>query len=437
MATLMLHEKTVKNATAVDGKRTVIWDSAISMDASLPGSFGVRITSTGVKSWIIMYRIENPKHPGKMKQYYRKIGTYPALSLSAARDLAREALKMVGRGVDPVEAREEVKMAVAAVKTVEEAIDTFISRYAKQKNRSWQEVDRVFRVYIKPKLGGRPLPSIEPGDIHDILDRLMDSGHPYMANRVFAHVRKFFNWCAERHWIDEPPTKNMSRPAIEVSRERVLSNEELLALWNACDDIGWPFGPFYRILLLTAQRRSEVASMKWEQIDFDKAVWTMPPESTKSKRTHDVPLSRSVVNILNGLPRGGPFVFSTTGKTPISGFSKVKGKIDALIAASQSKYSSLNTPSAQNLGPDAMPEWRNHDIRRTAASGMAEIGIAPHVIEKVLNHATGQISGVAAVYKRHSYNREKAEALNAWAQALETIVGIGNDNVITLQTTKS
>jgi integrase len=404
MPTQKLTAMTVKNAKPPLNGRLELWDSVISDDTSLSGSFGLRITSNGAKSWVVMYRLD-----GKLKR--ETIGGYPAYSLLQARERAKASLEMAGRGMDPVEARKAEKQKVAAIKSVREAAETFIKRHAKEKNRSWKEVERVFNVYIVPKMGDRPLPSITPADIHEVLDALMDAGHPYMANRVFAHVRKFFNWCAERHWINEPPTEHISRPADEHARDRILDNGEIRLLWQVCDELGWPFGPFIQLLLLTGQRRNEVARMKWEHVNLADKVWTLPKEETKAKRLHAVPLSQAVLDILGNLPRNGAFVFSTNGKTPISGFSRAKKRCDDLTS---------------------FPEWRLHDLRRTAASGMAEIGIAPHVIEKVLNHSTGQISGVAAVYNRHTYLREKTDALNAWANALETNVGIGKSNVVTM-----
>jgi integrase len=433
MPTQLLYEKTVKNAKANSGGRTVIWDSAISGDASLPGSFGIRVTGNGVKTWIIMFRIEDPKRPGKMKQQYRKIGSYPALSLADARTAARDALMMVGRGVDPIEARENEKREVAAVKTVAEAVEAFIRRHAKQKNRSWKEVERIFKAYVLPKLGERPVPSVTPGDIHELLDALMDAGHPYMANRLFAHTRKFFNWCAERNWIEEPPTKNMSKPAEEEARDRILSDEEVSEVWAATNAMGWPFGPLFQLLLITGQRRNEVGRMMWDQVDFDQAVWTLPKQDTKAKRKHEVPLSPMAIDLLSSLPRNGAFVFTTTGKTPVSGYGRAKVRCDELMSVEWLKSRRKDKWLQEDVEPQRIPHWRLHDLRRTVASGMAEIRIAPHIIEKVLNHSTGQISGVAAVYNRHTYLREKTDALNAWARALATKVQGPHDNVVELR----
>lgn len=417
MPTQKLTDKTIKNAKAPDSGRVVLWDGVVANEASLPGSFGLRVTANGVKSWIIMYRIEDPKRPGKIMQQYRKIGSYPSLTLGQAREAAREALKLAGQGIDPIEAKASEKQKVADIKTVKEAVDAFVKRHVKKKNRSWKTIERSFALHVVPVLGERPLPSVTPTDIHELLDRLMDSGQPYAANRVLAHVRKFFHWCVERQWISEPPTRNIKSPGEEQARDRVMDNNEIKSLWSACDVVGWPFGPSFKLLMLTGQRRNEVAGMKWADIDFDKNVWSLPKEATKAKRQHDVPLTPMVIEILQDVPRNGEYVFSTTGKTPISGFSKAKPRYDKIIA--------------EDVGQ--IPPWRIHDIRRTVASGMAEIGIAPHVIEKVLNHSTGQISGVAAVYNRHTYLREKTDALSAWARALEAIVQSSEGNVVELK----
>jgi integrase len=142
--------------------------------------------------------------------------------------------------------------------------------------------------------------------------------------------------------------------------------------------------------------------MRWEDIDLDAALWTLPREQTKSDRLHEVPLSPLALDILDAVPQTTDYVFTTTGSTPISGFSKAKIRSDSL---------------------SGITGWRVHDLRRTVASGMARIGVAPHVVEKVLNHASGQISGVAAIYNRHGYTDEKRGALGAWAKNLQNLIG--------------
>ena len=398
---ISINRPAIENAKPPVKGRRMVWDSVISDDAALSGSFGFRVTERGVKSWVTMYRLEDKRNPGKKIQRFQTLGHFPATPLAEARELARDALKLVGQGFDPIEEAKREKIETASIKSVGEAVKAFIERHSKRQNRSWKQTDRAFEVYVLPKWKDKSLVSITPADVHEVLDGIMDAGYPFMANRVFDDVRKFFNWCKERSWITIAPTEAIKRPAKKVARDRVLDKGEIVKVWQGCDALGWPFGSAFKLLLLTGQRRNEVARMKWEHLNPETGVWTLPQQDTKSNRQHDVPLSLMVMEILERLPKNGDYVFSTTGKTPISGFSRVKKRLDKL---------------SDTQG------WRLHDLRRTAASRMAEIGIAPHVIEKVLNHSTGQISGVAAVYNRHTYLREKTDALNAWAKALEAIV---------------
>jgi integrase len=198
----------------------------------------------------------------------------------------------------------------------------------------------------------------------------------------------------------------LRKPGIERSRDRVLTDRELRSFWSATEDLGFPFGPTFQLMALTGQRRGEIAGMRWSQINMDQSVWTIPASVAKNGRAHEVPLSTLAQDIIGALPRfaGADFVFTTTGVSPVSGFGRAKDRLDFTMESA---------------------EWRLHDLRRTVASGMARLGIAPHVIEKVLNHVSGEISGVAAVYNRHGYQAEKAEALEAWAKEIQTIVGAG------------
>jgi len=415
MPTQKLTTKAVQNAKPPYAGRLVLWDSVVSDDTSLPGSFGLRVTITGVKSWVVMYRVEDERNPGSQKQRFMTLGHYPANTLAEAREKARDALKLAGKGEDPVEARGNVKRDIAAIETVEEAVSAFIVKYAKRQNRSWKEVERVFNSYVLPKWSNRKLPEITRKDIFELLEELMVADHPYMANRALAHIRKFFNWCLETGRVAVSPATNIKPPGKEVARDRVLNNDEINAVWKGADELGWPFGPAIKVLILTGQRRNEVLQMKWENLDLTKSLWTMPKEATKANRKHEVPLSKMVIELLESLPRNGIYVFSTNSRTPISGISKAKTRLDNFSNTS---------------------EWRIHDIRRTVASKMAELGIAPHVIEKVLNHSTGQISGVGAVYNRHTYLREKTDALNVWTRGLEATVLDSQSNVIEFEEAK-
>jgi integrase len=398
MPTARLSAKYVENIPLPSSGRTDHWDSVISDDESLPGSFGLRVFSSGVKSWQVMYRI--PKRDGTLQQKRMTLGNYPAFGLSEARTMAREALLKVGRGVDPAEDRKSTKAKIAATPTLAEAAQQFIEGYVKPRNRSWKETERIFNRYVLPSLGERLLPTITRSDIAGLLNEIASGGAPYMANRVLAAVRRFWNWCLEQGKVEASPVASIKAPARESSRDRVLSEEEIGRIWSACEGMGWPFGPLIQLLLVTGQREDEVAGMRWSDIDLKSCVWTLPREMSKSDRLNQVPLPLLALQILEALPRTGELVFSTTGTTPVSGFSKAKKRCDRL---------------------SGVESWRFHDLRRTVASGMAKLKVEPWVVEKVLNHQTGQLSGVAGVYNRWGYLDEKREALEKWATHLSRI----------------
>ena len=233
-----LTNKTVENAKPQTDGRVVIWDSIIGNDTTLPGSFGLRITDKGAKTWVVMYRVENGQSVGKRRQRFLTLGRYPAIPLALARERAREALKKAGRNIDPIEEEKSVKRARANEKTVNQAVTEFIERYAKRENQSWREVRRVFQVYVLPYWADRRLQEISPADVHEILDRLVDANHPYMANRLLAHVRKFFSWCKERHWLTEIPTEEIKDivEGLELIYKMELMTEMGLELDNKKDD---------------------------------------------------------------------------------------------------------------------------------------------------------------------------------------------------------
>ena len=235
-------------------------------------------------------------------------------------------------------------------------------------------------------------------DVLDVLDRVVDSGAPIAANRTLSAIRKLFNWCVQRDIIAASPCAGVKPPTEERSRDRVLSDAELKTIWIAADQVEGPFGPLIKLLVLTGQRRDEVAKMQWSELDLKARLWTLPPERVKNNQPHEVPLSDAVIAILEFLPRlsGSPFVLTTSGEAPASNYSKNKRRLDMLLSAN-------------------MPSWRLHDLRRTTASGMARLGINLPVIEKVLNHSSGSFAGIVGVYQRHSFAEEKRKALEAWA----------------------
>jgi integrase len=277
-----------------------------------------------------------------------------------------------------------------------------------------------------------------------LLDKIVDRGAPIVANRTLAALRRMCGWAVERGLIDASPCEKVRAPAAENSRDRILSDAEIKTTWDAFGAVGWPFGPLAKMLLLTGARRDEVADARWSEIELDKKIWTIAKERSKNGLAHEIPLSDAVVKILKALPRitasekddkkagkKSDFVFTTTGKTSVSGFSRAKEQFDAVILEALRAEAVERGEDADEMKAPA--HWTLHDLRRTAASGMAGLGIPPHVVEAVLNHKSGTIKGVAAVYNRYSYADEKKAALEAWARKLDAIVsGKPAGNVVDL-----
>ncbi len=352
-----------------------------------------------------------------------------AIGLAEARRLATEARGKIAQGEDPCAVKSERKAAaIAAVKaareplrnSVEAVVAEFIERYAKKETRDWRETQRMLTKEVVGAWHGRALSEIDRAEVHRLLDAIVDRGAPVGANRVFAQLRKMCGWAVSRGIIERSPCEGITRPTKEETRDRVLDDDELRQVWVACGEVGWPFGDLTRLLILTGQRRGEVAGMRWEELDLTNRTWTIPAARAKNGREHQVPLSPQAMTILEGLPRiGGVYVFTTYGDTSVSGFSRGKARIDAAIKAEAG---------------DAPDAWTLHDIRRSVASGMAALKVTPHVVEAALNHVSGTIKGVAAVYNRYRYDEEKRVALEAWGRHVERLAsGEPLSNVVPLR----
>ena len=226
-----------------------------------------------------------------------------------------------------------------------------------------------------------------------VLDSIVDRGSPATANRTFTVIRALFNWAIGRGIIEKSPCNGLSKPAPERQRDRVLSDEELRGVLLAARDIGHPYGTIVEILALTGQRREEVAGMRWDEISPDGSLWTIPATRSKNGRPHVVQLVGRTRGILGALPRTSDLVFHTNGNA-FTQFARLKRHHD---------------------DRSGVQDWVIHDLRRTAVSGMARLGVEPHVADKILNHQSGTISGVAAVYQRHDFMSERKEALKMWA----------------------
>jgi integrase len=363
-------------------------------DALLPGLYLV-IQPSGAKSFAVRYRV------GTRTRKY----TLPPCDLKTARALAREALNAVAEGRDP--GREKAQARSSQPDTVEAVARLFVERHVLRatRPRTAAETRRLLNTAILSRWGNRLLSDISRRDVRDLLDRIVDAGTPIVANRVLAAFSKLCNWAVEREIIDSSPCSGVKRPSVERARDRVLTDDELRDVWLAADQLGDQYGALIKLLILLGQRRSEVAGMRWSELDFSKeALWTLPGNRTKNGQLHTIPLTKPVLDVIAGLPRiGDEFVITATGAGPWRGY--VTGKVKL----------------AELLPPD-MRHWTLHDLRRTAASGMARLGVALPVIEKVLNHSSGSFAGVVGIYQRHDYAAEQREALEIWARHVLALV---------------
>jgi integrase len=388
--------------------RVVYWDR------HLPG-FGLRITGKGAKSWVATYRVNR-------KFVMETIGSVALIpKVDDARNRARESMLKARGGVNPVGekklARDHDRTKEAQRKTVSYVAKQYFSRHVDKNYRpSWaKETRRTFEKDVLPRWGNRDIAAIARADVRRMLDDVEERGAS-AANHLLAMLKTFFGWVVSEEYIgrDQNPTTDLKPPTKDVARDRILTDDEIVAFWAASEKIGWPYGAVFKLLLLTAQRRNEVGHMTWDEIDLGNAVWTIPKERSKNGNAHIVQLSDCVVEVIKSVPRinGSRYVFTTAGTTPVQGWSAAKASLDKQMGEGES--------------------FTLHDLRRTAASGMAQLGIPPQVVDKILNHTGGTISGVAAIYNRHQYADERKTALEAWSRHIESLIRPVPSNVVAI-----
>jgi integrase len=364
-------------------------------DGLIPG-MQLIVQPSGAKSFALLARLG-----GKLINV--RLGPTGVLTLAQAREEARSRLGMIASGKDPRTVRRDARPDIETFAIVARR---FIERHAKARNRSWREFRRLIEREAVPRWGSRPVDGIAKQDVIALLDGIVDRGSPITANRTLGVLRRLFNWCIERGALEASPCDRIKRPAPEFTRDRVLDDSELALVWQAAGALAYPYGPMVRLLIITGQRRNEVAGMRWGELAPDLASWALPAERTKNATWHSIPIPKAVRDILVGLPRiagEAGYVFTAGGKSPASGnFSRAKRGLDVVVTG-------LN-------GGTPIRAWTFHDLRRTAASGMARLGVGLPVIEKVLNHRSGSFAGVVGVYQRHDYRSEMAAALEAWAR---------------------
>ncbi|NML95153.1 tyrosine-type recombinase/integrase [Novosphingobium olei] len=416
--------KSSVDATKPGAGEVLLWDDKLA-------GFGLKVTPTGVKTYLFQYRLGG--RSGKTRRF--TIGKHGKLTPDAARKEAERLAVLVSQGVDPQQQKQD-----NARKAVDLAFkgyaQTFVDDCLKVRwKTSHKDGESLLRLYATPVLGTKPLHDITRADIRAVLQKA--KGKVATSRNLFAVLRRLFRWAVSQGDIDVSPIAGMEPPPLPVRRDRVLSDQELKLAWNASAELGYPFGPLIRLLIITGQRVEEVSGLEWSELEKGKAMWTLPAERAKNGSASMVPLSTLAVAELNALakrskrkdgwPRTG-FVFSTTGKTSVSGHSRAKRRLDREIAILAKKEEDAIT----------VAPWRIHDLRRTLATGMQRLGVRFEVTEAILNHVSGSKSGVAGVYQLHDWGPEKKAALEAWSEHIESILGnTAAGNVIRLSSKRA
>ncbi len=385
------------------------------------GADGLRlvIQPSGKKSWAVRYR--------NAEGVTRKFTLGPVLlerdvplkglppigtghTLAEARKAAKAAMVLVLQGADPAGARQAIK-SPADDGTLSAHAERFLK--AKASKRTVAEMRRRLEKHVLPVLGARHVEAITKKDVVAVCDKLTDAENPVLANRTFGTMRTLFRWLVGRGVLNMSPCDGLTlpNPDSEIERSRVLTDAELARVWAATFDLGKPFGPVVRLLILTGQRRGEVSGLVEGEIDRVAACWILPPERAKNGREHIVPLAAAALAELLPPPKpddaddaedpAARLLFTTTGDSPLSGWTRMKRRLDRLSGVSG---------------------WVLHDLRRTAATNLQRLGFALDVTEAVLNHVGGSRGGIVSVYQTHDYADEKREALNALARFVVDVV---------------
>jgi integrase len=391
--------------SAIDALPTFNSD-VVYWDAGYPG-FGVKVTPKGRKVFIVLYRMGGAG--SKLRKY--TIGPYGRVTLHQARVAAQRVFAAKLEGRDPAAEKREAKRRVVADR-VDDLLETFVAQRLSQ-NRSGDEIARLLRREMGKTWTGRSIHEISKRDVVELVSAIEQRGAPVAANKTLKSIKTFLRWCVGRAVLDQSPAENVPLPSKEIARDRVLDDDELAQVILAARNMGGPYGGIVELLALTGQRREEVARLQWAELDLAKRIWTLPKSRTKNAKAHVVHLSEQSIAVVTRADRSSRYVFSQLGGKPFQEFSRAKRRLDQL---------------------SAVTGWRLHDLRRTCVSGMARLGIAPHVADKILNHQAGTISGVAAVYQRHDFLAERRAALDLWgAHVDQVITGMSPERRIALK----
>lgn len=376
-------------------------------DADIRG-LGLRVSSSGRKTWVLMYRVRGEKRVRRAT-----LGTYPILSLADAREMAQADLRAAAKSKDPAATR----MGERAADTFGELAERYIEKYAKKKKRSWYKDRQTLDRDLLPRFKHRKAAGIKRREVIELLEEIAERGAPVGANRTLEIMRKIYNWGIEREIVEINPCQRIGKIGVERQRERVLTDEEIRAIWATLADETPAMCAMFKMRFLTAQRGSEVSRMRWQDIDRQGGWWTIPGAFTKNGRDHRVPLNPAALDVLSAMEKhsqGQEWVFpSPTGKGPLRVIWRA---MDDIRATSD------------------IAEFKSHDIRRTVATRMTgDLGNSRQTVGRVLNHIEADVTGV---YDRYSYDREKRGALDAWGDRLAEILSgrAKAENVVNLAT---
>jgi len=361
------------------------------VDEKVPG-LALRVTPNGAKSWTVRYR-----HRGRLRRL--TLGSASVIPLVKAREHVRDLLHEASKGADPA----TEKQAGRKAETIGDLAALYIEKWAKLRKRSWKADDNLLRNKVLPTWQHRAIADITRQDVRGMVEDVAEAGAPIVANRVAALLSKMFAFALDRDLVQASPAVRIPRPGQEHARDRVLTEDELRSLWQEFGALDKPMAAFYKLRLLTAQRGGEVTSMRWQDLDLSNAWWTIPAGVSKNRLAHRVPLSPTVVTLIETL--------KTAAMDPVF----------VLGAASRTKGAGARGKRQQSeaAATFTVPDFRGHDLRRTAASMMASGGIPRLTISKILNHVERSIT---AVYDRHSYDAEKRAALDWWDAKLRAIL---------------
>jgi integrase len=403
------------------------------MDAVVPG-FGVRVSDTGRRTFVLLTRFPGSKNPTR-----RALGEYGELTLEKARGKARDWLDLIRRGVDPRDEEERGRQAQLRQRknTFAAMAEDFIAEKLPTE-RKGREVERDIRRDLIPALGAIPVNQISDLDVLPVI-KTKKQHAPAQARNLLGIAKRMFAWAKDQrvYGLVANPCSDL-RPASLIGDKRrgkrVLSDDELFALWRAAKRMPYPAGPVYKTLMLTALRLNEAADASWPEFDFRNRLWTVSETRMKGKASeahaHAVPITEDLLTVLKTLPRfnSGDYVFSTSfGTKPVWISSKIKRQIDKRMLRTMRALARHRGDDRANV---VLPHWKNHDIRRTVRSQLSRLKVAEEVREAVLAHAR---PGIKGAYDLHDYADEKREALTLWAARLREIVEPVPSNVVKLE----